>query len=133
MAAPGNTAHHRHLDFRPGGRTGLGTDFLRRALADWSVDPVAGADVLLVGAELLSNAARHADGLRRLDLDLEAGVLRVAVTDSSPGLPRARPDPPGASGGYGLGIVDRLALDWGSLPAGNGKTVWARLPAPHDG
>ena len=135
MAAPlsGNSVHHRHLDFRPGDRAALGTDFLRRALADWAVDPAAGADALLVGAELLSNAARHAHGPRRLNLDLAAGILRVAVTDSSPAAPHPRAAPAGADGGYGLRIVDRLALDWGSVPVGDGKTVWARLPAPPRG
>ncbi|MFF9646256.1 ATP-binding protein [Kitasatospora aureofaciens] len=135
MPAP-TAAHprHRHLDFHPGEGTAPGIDFLRQALADWHLmTQTAGTDALLVGAELLANAARHTPGPRRLDLDLDLDTpsLRISVTDPIPAPPRPRPHRPDAVHGHGLFIVDKLARTWGWRPHGHGKTVWADLPLPH--
>lgn len=58
------------------------------------------------------------------------GVLTLEVTDG--GAP-TRPLPAAPSltsrGGRGLGIVDRLASDWGVRDAPGEVTVWAALPA----
>ncbi|MFJ1754095.1 ATP-binding protein [Kitasatospora sp. NPDC088134] len=124
----GPDARHRRLDLRPGGPTAPAMAFVRAALADWQVDAALAADALLVAAELLANAIRHTPGAERLDLALEPGALRIAVTDASTDPPRPRPHRPDAPGGHGLFIVERLALTWGSDRAGHGKTVWVRVP-----
>ncbi|CAL9329325.1 hypothetical protein SUDANB120_00038 [Streptomyces sp. enrichment culture] len=84
-----------------------------------------------MAAELLANACDHAGGVRRLAIQHRDGLLDIAVTDSSPLPPRLREHRPGAVGGHGLFLVDRLTSHWGSRPGGGGKTVWARLPLPH--
>ncbi|MFI6444952.1 ATP-binding protein [Kitasatospora sp. NPDC050543] len=58
------------------------------------------------------------------------GMLTVEVTDGG-GITRPLPASPSvtARGGRGLGIVDRLASDWGVRDAPGEVTVWAALPA----
>jgi anti-sigma regulatory factor (Ser/Thr protein kinase) len=84
-------------------------------------------DTLLVVAELLDNAYRHAGGpvrlrLRRSDAPCE---ITVAVTDTGAGAPRLR-DPDG-QGGRGLLLVDQVCSAWGVSHHDNGKVVWGRL------
>ncbi|MFD8702825.1 ATP-binding protein [Kitasatospora sp. NPDC059648] len=131
LAAP---AFHDRLDFPPGStrcaRRGLA--FIRATMALWWPDGDGAAvdDILVVTAELLSNAAHHAGGPLALDLQLDPvrQTLRVAVTDAVPDPPRMRQRPPADEPhGRGLRIVDRLAAAWGSIPTETGKTVWAEL------
>ncbi|WP_418959803.1 ATP-binding protein [Streptomyces tritici] len=103
--------------------------WIRQTLTEWHL-AAHDTDAVLVAAELLSNAARHAGGILRLSLDHRDGVLRIAVTDPSPDPPRPRAHRAEATGGHGLFIVDNLALDWGTRPEPHGKTVWAELPVP---
>lgn len=114
-------------------------DFSRRALLDWHWLPAFDAeqqavaeDVLLMVSELVTNACLHAPGgPRELLLDWDARRLRVEVRDDSPVQPRLRPHAdPGRPGGHGLRVVDRLARAWGSLPEGEGKSVWLEVPSP---
>ncbi|MEU3721614.1 ATP-binding protein [Streptomyces sp. NPDC031705] len=111
-------------------------DFTRRALADWlgPEDSEAGDDVLLLVSEVVTNACLHAGGPRELVLRHSPGMLRVEVSDDSPEPPvrratrdRSRP------GGHGLVLLERLAKNWGSLPASegrSGKTVWLEVTLP---
>lgn len=89
-------------------------------------------DVRLMVSELASNAVKHAGGDDYvLAVDLDPHRLRVELADSGPGpvagagaADRARGALP--EGGYGLGIVDRLATRWG-IERGDGPTptrVW---------
>jgi anti-sigma regulatory factor (Ser/Thr protein kinase) len=92
-------------------------------------------DAVLVVSELLSNSIQHAWPLPGEQLQVawlvEHSSVEVAVRDGGgPTRPRQH-DPAGAApGGRGLGIVDRLADEWGIRQDETGQTVWAVLPAP---
>lgn len=133
-AAPAAADFHRCHFFQAlaAGSVREGLAFTRRVLADWRLTayPDLADSALLVTAELLGNAAVHAGGPKRLDLDL--GVyLQIAVTDSSPLAPRRRTPEADQPHGRGLQIVDRLSVIWGHHQLdGKGKTVWADLEVP---
>jgi len=133
---PAAPVFDRRLDFPPGTRSRVawGLAFTRQTLTQWRPDPAPAAvdDVLLVVAEILTNAADHATGplALHLHLDPHAGRLRIEVTDTSQAPPQLRPARPGEPHGRGMRIIDRLATAWGSRPEGDGKTVWAVLRFP---
>jgi anti-sigma regulatory factor (Ser/Thr protein kinase) len=87
-------------------------------LAEAGVSESTACDAGLVISELISNALRHATPLPgnsiRVSWGLRADSVTVAVTDGgAETLPRVH-QPTGSSlGGRGLGIVDRLSLQWG--------------------
>lgn len=84
------------------------------------------SDVLLVVAELVANACRHAPGPCRLTLTLAEESADVAVRDTGRGHLRIiRHDTPA---GYGLLIVARLTSGIHVLPSGGGKIVRASVP-----
>jgi anti-sigma regulatory factor (Ser/Thr protein kinase) len=85
------------------------------------------ADAALMVSELVTNALVHGVGTITLRIDLEVDVLRVEVADE--GEVALDPSPtPGAHGGLGLRIVERLADDWGVR---DGSTrVWFELGQP---
>ncbi|MEU9717643.1 ATP-binding protein [Streptomyces sp. NPDC047976] len=111
-------------------------DFTRRALTDWlwPEGSEAEEDLLLLVSEVVTNACLHAGGPRELVLRNGLGLLRVEVSDDSPEVPvrraardRSRP------GGHGLVLLERLAKNWGAVPAADGrpgKTVWLEVTAP---
>lgn len=86
-------------------------------------------DLLVVAAQLVGNAYRHARAPRRLRLSRsdDGDVVRVEVDDASPSrLPvLGRLDTP--SHGRGLLMVNRLAVNWGHRPWRDHKTVWAEV------
>lgn len=83
------------------------------------------ADVLLVVAELVTNACRHAPGPCRLTVTLTDESADVAVRDTGRGHLRViRHDTPA---GYGLLIVARLTSGIHVLPSDGGKTVRASV------
>ena len=100
--------------------------FTHDVMDNWGLES---SDVVLVVGELTANAVRHARSAFTLSLRRLDDSVTVEVTDTSPEqvLP-AKPAPSGTSG-RGLVIVDRLALVWGSRPAGCAKTVWAQIRA----
>jgi anti-sigma regulatory factor (Ser/Thr protein kinase) len=84
-------------------------------------------DAALMVSELVTNALQHGIGTISLRVTVEASVVRVEVSDE--GNVALAPIPtPGAHGGRGLSIVDRLADDWG-VREGSTK-VWFRLGEP---
>ncbi|MGW5849083.1 ATP-binding protein [Streptomyces sp. NPDC055254] len=113
------------------GAVGTGREFTRRTLRDWGWDRHESAeDAVLVVSELVTNAALHAGGCHELVLTADGVALRIDVLDGS----TAAPHPwtsrrPGALGGHGLHLVQRLADRWGSSTHGAGKTVWAEIDA----
>ncbi|MFE5620535.1 ATP-binding protein [Streptomyces virginiae] len=130
MGAAPSATHHRELVLDGTAESeacGRGISWARQALTDWGLIEY-GLDALLITAELLSNSARHAGGIRSLDLSLEGDLLHIAVTDPSPDPPRLREHRPDSIGGHGVFLIDRLAQHWGTRPNGGGKTVWATLP-----
>jgi serine/threonine-protein kinase RsbW len=80
----------------------------------------------LVSSELVSNALRHGQGKIELRLTMLGEYLRIEVVDEgSDQAPAVRSDAPDESGGWGLRIVDQLAVQWGVF---EGTThVWADL------
>jgi anti-sigma regulatory factor (Ser/Thr protein kinase) len=112
---------------------------VRRCVRDLlaSYHGIPADDAVLVVDELVSNAHQHGQSPRTCHLTLsgQGRYLRVEVDDASPGHPRIRTAD--ESGGRGLVLVDRLALDWGVTYYAHGKTVWAELAldgagnAPH--
>jgi anti-sigma regulatory factor (Ser/Thr protein kinase) len=86
--------------------------------------------VLLVFSELVTNAVNHAGRAERVQVRLDEAAVTVAVEDPSPSGPLMRAEG-GASGGFGLRIVDQLAIEWGWARTETGKTVWARVRCGH--
>ncbi|WP_405977643.1 ATP-binding protein [Streptomyces sp. NBC_00158] len=128
---PSATRHCELVAGRSGDAAAFGVwiTWIRQRLTDWRLAAVD-TDAVLVAAELLSNAARHAGGVLRLTLDHRGDALRIAVCDPSPEPPRPRRHRPESVGGHGMFIIDSLTLRWGTLPGRDGKTVWADLPVP---
>jgi anti-sigma regulatory factor (Ser/Thr protein kinase) len=82
------------------------------------VDEAVMADVRLLVSELVTNSVRHSDmapgDTVGLDVTLDAGTIRVEVTDTGTGFePRPRKRGQSKAGGWGLFLVDRLADRWG--------------------
>jgi anti-sigma regulatory factor (Ser/Thr protein kinase) len=106
----------------------------RRAVADWlrrCLDAPALDDVQLVVSELVTNSCLHADVPMGRSIRLSATVVdevvRLEIRDSGADgtVARRRPD---GDGGYGLNIVQAIALRWG-IDHADGTTVWCELPA----
>ncbi|BAJ26545.1 MULTISPECIES: ATP-binding protein [Kitasatospora] len=121
------------------GTVARGREFTRLALRAWGWLPApdddgrtAAEDVLLMAGELVTNACQHAAGPYLLELASYGPLLRVAVRDADDRPPVLRPARvPARPGGYGLRVVDRLALAWGCEPVpGGGKTVWLEVVRP---
>lgn len=101
--------------------------------------PAMVTDAVVVGAELLGNAVRHAaplpGGVIRLAWDLAASTagvqLRLSVTDGgSAATPAVRAVGPDSVDGRGLAIVAALTRRWGVEREPHGQRVWAELGAP---
>ena len=94
----------------------------------WSLE-----DELLVASELVTNAVRHSGCTGGHDLRVEIGrrsdSLLISVHD--PGLSGDAAEPVRSEhsepGGWGLQVVERLSLRWGS-ERHDGYRVWAELP-----
>jgi anti-sigma regulatory factor (Ser/Thr protein kinase) len=107
----------------------------RQAIAanDPTLPPSVRDDVSLLVTELVTNALRHGgaatDQPVQVEFRRQAGRIRVEVV--SPGTAFEPPAPPakGASGGWGLFLVDQVAERWGVCPAPAGCCVWFELPA----
>jgi anti-sigma regulatory factor (Ser/Thr protein kinase) len=87
------------------------------------------ADVELLVSELATNSVRHSGCDESDELAMEADVrpdhVRVRLSDPGRGFdaqPLAPPSP-GASGGYGLVLLERLSDRWG-VQRDEGFTVW---------
>ncbi|MBD5633038.1 MAG: ATP-binding protein [Candidatus Eremiobacteraeota bacterium] len=90
-------------------------------------------DAELVIGELLSNAARHADGNVCLELSLDDGHAQVSVHDTSAtfALDMKRPPSDYSESGRGLFIISEIARKVSVLPvSGMGKRVVVTLDLP---
>lgn len=105
---------------------------VRQAFADRDDASWIGGDGMLIASELVTNAVLHSGCSADHRLSVRARVrgnrLRIEVHD--PGLTKqaARPRPEGGSalGGWGLRIVEELAVRWGTERP-DGYRVWAEL------
>lgn len=80
----------------------------------------------LVSSELVTNAYRHGEGEIELRVARLEDRLRIEVIDAGRDqAPAVREQVPDEAGGWGLRIVDQLALQWGVF---EGTThVWADI------
>ena len=87
------------------------------------------ADVELLVSELATNSVRHAGCDESDELAMEADVrpdrVRVRLSDRGQGFEARAPQAPaaGATGGYGLVLLERLSDRWG-VQRDDGFTVW---------
>lgn len=101
--------------------------FTGDVLADGGVQAsVIEAAVLLV-SELVTNAVVHAGGTIRLTVHADAHWVRIEVEDQGRGRAVRRPAKRNEPDGRGLGVVDKLATDWGTQRRHNHKVVWCEL------
>lgn len=98
--------------------------FVRETLIDLPPEIVDHAE--LMASELATNCVRHARTEFELSIDLEEPV-RIELSDTGGGHPRALSPTQLDSTGRGLQIVAALSESWGVVPNNNGKTVWFTL------
>ncbi|SCL22116.1 Histidine kinase-like ATPase domain-containing protein [Micromonospora pallida] len=103
-------------------------ELARDACARWNVPEMVGPTTLVL-SELVGNVVRHAGTPMQVTLTLRRPYLHVAVEDGSRSAARPADPDHRAEGGRGLLLVRELTQRWGSTPAGDGKVVWAMLPA----
>ena len=91
-----------------------------------SLGDVAYVNARLIVSELVTNAFVHGTGDIVLDLEQDGAVLRIEVVDEGTGeAPAIREQPESGVGGWGLRIVDTVAMRWGAFA---GSThVWAEI------
>jgi anti-sigma regulatory factor (Ser/Thr protein kinase) len=107
---------------------------VRDEVTRWLTGHVGGQvldDVLLVASELVTNSVRHAgagpEDVIRVRAHAATGRLRLEVEDAGQnGDVASRPVDSERPGGFGLNVVDALALRWG-VSRGEGTRVWAEL------
>ncbi len=105
----------------------MARSFVSELLREWDLDGLVPASELLV-SELVANAVQHVPGRCAVELTYHADVLRVAVSDSGPGMPDLRVMGPSSERGRGLHIVSAFSADWGVDRLQDGrKLVWAEL------
>jgi len=102
-------------------------DVVTEACLRWDLPELVAPASLIVN-ELVANVVDHAGTMMTLRLSLRKRYLNIAVRDGSPAPPvLSAAVSPEALNGRGLMLVNELACTWGSLPATDGKVVWAAL------
>jgi anti-sigma regulatory factor (Ser/Thr protein kinase) len=103
--------------------------------ADWDVDdPEAASAACIVASELVTNVVVHARTRCVLTVTRTPRDLRVGVRDHDTGGRPVRSDAARAGArGLGLVVVAGVSRSWGVTVHGDGKTVWALVPAPPRG
>ena len=98
-------------------------DWLTALLERWGTERARHNAALLL-SEVVTNAVGHArGGTIQIAVALSERQLRARVRDDSSQRPVRRH--PGATGGWGLGLLDELSAQWGVEPhPDGGKTVW---------
>jgi anti-sigma regulatory factor (Ser/Thr protein kinase) len=111
---------------------GTARRFIEARAAAWSFPEPAGAQLVLIGSELVTNAVLHARTELTLTLELRDGRVRIGVKDRSKAPPALRHYRADALTGRGLGVVAALSDSWGISTAPDGKEVWAEVAASAD-
>ena len=105
---------------------------IAEACRDWHLEHLRGPATLVV-SELVSNAVQHAGTDLEVTVALRRDHLHLSVRDGDPRTPvrpDADPDPAHpAVRGRGIHLVEVYASAWGTHATGDGKTVWATMPA----
>lgn len=95
--------------------------------ADALLEPRTAADAALIASELVNNAYLHGSGAISMRAFTIGDRLRIEVSDEGhPTWIGVRATVDGGTGGWGLWIVDRLSLDWGTDE--ESAQIWAELP-----
>jgi sigma-B regulation protein RsbU (phosphoserine phosphatase) len=102
----------------------LARRMLRAALLEAGLDDLVDV-VVLLGSELCDNAVLHAGTEFEVTLEIDGPVVKVVVSDHGPGplelhlaMPRSGR---AATHGRGLMLVERMASEWGTTHAANGR------------
>jgi anti-sigma regulatory factor (Ser/Thr protein kinase) len=108
----------------------------RRAVGDLGLPDRLRDDAVLLVSELVTNSLRHSGIAPDDDIEIRLvrgpDRVRVEVSDHA-GATSRRPiagsikPKPGQSSGWGLFLVDRLAVRWGNAPGHH----WFELEIPH--
>ena len=89
-------------------------------------------DALLVASELTSNAVRHSGTAPTGEIELRAqlvpeGVMIEVIDEGRSGdVPHTRRSDADGPGGFGLPVIEAIALRWGAERL-SGTRVWAQL------
>jgi anti-sigma regulatory factor (Ser/Thr protein kinase) len=79
-------------------------------------------------SELATNAVVHAATQFTVEVTVDAGVVRIGVTDERPAVAATkRRFSDVTTTGRGLRLVDSLSESWGVETAGRTKTVWCEI------
>ena len=103
-----------------------GRNLFRNGLEGWGCGNVV--DMVLVFAELVTNATVHTTAASTTVITHEPPNVRIAVHDNSHVIPELRHD---TRGGFGLRIVSQLSDSWGWDQTATGKVVWSIIPCGH--
>jgi anti-sigma regulatory factor (Ser/Thr protein kinase) len=104
---------------------GAARRFVRDVLKTRRIDDGVVSTVELLTSEVVTNAIVHARSGPQLAVEVNDGVVRVAVRDLGPGLPVRRLGRLDDVSGRGVVIVEELATAWGVERERNGaKRVW---------
>lgn len=82
---------------------------------------------MIVASELATNAILHARTDFRVSVTVDSDSVRVEVEDGGAAMNVATEMARGR-GGYGLQVVEQLAIEWGVENRGRTKAVWVKLP-----
>jgi anti-sigma regulatory factor (Ser/Thr protein kinase) len=111
----------------------VGRELIAQACRGWGVTRLQ-ALAQLLGSELITNAVVHARTPMQVTVRYAEPVLQVSVRDGDPRLVERPPTGPQALPladlGRGMLLLETLADDWGCVPAGDGKVVWACVAPP---
>ncbi|MFB7259268.1 ATP-binding protein [Streptomyces nojiriensis] len=89
-----------------------------------STEPERVETALLVVSELVTNACRHTPGPLEMRVSWDTPFLTIEVDDLSQMVPTVTPAAScGAHGGYGLHLIDELAVHRSTEISPQGKTV----------
>jgi anti-sigma regulatory factor (Ser/Thr protein kinase) len=101
-----------------------------RALSAWNLEQLVENGTLIV-SELATNSIQHS-ACRMLQVSvtlLADSRVRIAVSDTSPGLPAQRTAAADDENGRGMAVIAALADTIGTDASACGKRVWAELIA----
>jgi len=104
---------------------GAARRFVRDVLMSRQVPAVVVETVELLTSEVVTNAIIHGRSGPQLAVEVDGGVVRVAVRDLSPEMPVRRLAQADDVSGRGVVIVEKLASAWGvDRERGGAKRVW---------
>ncbi|MBB1243791.1 ATP-binding protein [Streptomyces durbertensis] len=81
-------------------------------------------DLELLSGEAIANAVLHTSEPCSVRVRWTGTLLRVEVTDATPGQPTQPDQEPYAESGRGLLLIASLAANWGCARTAAGKTIW---------